>query len=260
MKKSEIKISRQLRDIIHGYIMSDGYVKPCGSLTVDQSKKQEKFVEWLYEKLKPIRTEHPISDVFRYPSPSTSNPPTKSPPALQGGKKGGKGGTSSGVRVAAQGSKGGLLSNKSQTPSSHSRRFNTRNVLRGFHFMWYKPYVDSDKNGTTKTLYLKRLPKSLDAFFSPVFISLWFAGDGTKVLGSKGARFEVTSFSPEERQRLKKLFEAKYGILANITRAGTSKRGTEQWNLSINSGDYDKFKKLITQIDLIPTLFPHKLH
>lgn len=48
--QSNIKISRTLRDIIHGYIMSDGYINRDGALQVDQSKKQEKFVEWIMTK------------------------------------------------------------------------------------------------------------------------------------------------------------------------------------------------------------------
>lgn len=210
--KEKIKISRQLRDIIHGYIMSDGYVKPGGNLTVDQSKKQEKFVMWLYEKFEPIRTNTPISKVTRYRE-------------------------------------------KTKT-YTYSRRFNTRSVLHGFRHMWYKLSLDE----TGKTQYLKCLPKSIDCFFSPEFLTLWFAGDGTKILGSKGAKFEVTNFSPEDRLKLKKLFKKKYDILVMINRAGKSQTGTNLWTISINSGEYDKFKKLITEIDLIPTLFPYKLH
>ena len=40
------KISRQLRDIIHGYIMSDGYVSPEG--TVEHSCEQKDFTEWMF--------------------------------------------------------------------------------------------------------------------------------------------------------------------------------------------------------------------
>lgn len=214
MKKKKLyqnlKISRQLRDIIHGYIMSDGFVNSSGILTVDQSNKQEKFVMWLYNKFEPIRTDHPISEVTR---------------------------------------------RRSNTVTI-SKRFNTRSVLHGFNFMWYKPYLNTDGN----TKYLKCLPKSIDCFFSPEFITLWFAGDGTKIQGSKGAKFEVTNFSPKDRKKLKTLFKKKYDILVSINRAGKAKSGTEQWTISINSDQYDQFKKLITQIDLIPTLFPHKLH
>jgi hypothetical protein len=63
--KANVKISKELRDIIHGYIFSDGYVTETGSLQVDQSKEQEKFVLWLYNKLEQIRTKSPISDVTR---------------------------------------------------------------------------------------------------------------------------------------------------------------------------------------------------
>jgi hypothetical protein len=211
-KYKNLKISRQLRDIIHGYIMSDGYVQPSGNLTVDQSKKQTKFVMWLYDKFKSIRTDHPISDVVRVDSRT-------------------------GIK-------------------SFSKRFNTKNLLHGFRNMWYKPYLD--EKGNTK--YLKSLPKSLDCFFSPEFISLWFAGDGTKIISSLGCKIEVTNFSPDERKRLQKLFKTKYNISAAINKAGKSSSGKEQWTISINSADYYKFKGLITQIDLIPTLFPNKLH
>ena len=63
-KKSEIKISKDLRDVIHGYIMSDGYIRN-GILTIEQSKKQERFVKWLYDKLTPIRTSSFIKKVVR---------------------------------------------------------------------------------------------------------------------------------------------------------------------------------------------------
>lgn len=224
-KKKKIKINRQLRDIIHGYIMSDGYVKPNGILTVDQSLKQEKFVMWLYEKFKPIRTDSPIRTVIRRDK---------------------------------------LLNLGGRVALTKSSRFNTRSVLHGFYAMWYK----EDPNQCREALNLallprktkKCLPKGIDCFFSPEFISLWFAGDGTKTLGSKGAKFEVTAFSPCEREKLKTLFKIKYNINASINRAGTTKKGTEQWTINIGSNDYAKFRTLITKIDLIPKLFPNKLH
>jgi hypothetical protein len=205
-----LKISRELRDIIHGYIMSDGYVKEAGNLTVEQSKKQEKFVQWLYNKFEPIRTSTPISTVHR-------------------------------------------IDKRTNTETS-SLRFNTRNVLHGFHSMWYKALR------THKNEFRKGLPKNIHCFFSPVFITLWFAGDGTKILGSIGAKLEVTAFTPKERQVLKELFKTKYNISVSINRAGVTKKGKEQWTICINSAEYHKFKALITQIDLIPTLFPYKLH
>jgi hypothetical protein len=198
-----LKISRELRDIIHGYIMSDGYVKPEGCLTIDQSQKQHKFVQWLYAKLESIRTTHPISDVER--------------------------------------------KDKRTNQVTYSSRFNTRRLLHGFRSMWY---------GNSQ----KALPKNLSGFFSPECISVWFAGDGTKILGSIGAKIEVTNLTPLDRERLKALFKAKYNISVTICRAGKSKKGNTQWTLNINSEDYPKFKALITKIDLIPRLFPYKLH
>lgn len=206
------KMSRELRNLIHGYIMSDGYVSPGGALRVEQNDQQEKFVRWFYQKLESIRTSNPIDEQTRL--------------------------------------------DKRSGRTTHSFSFCTKRVLKGFHSMWYRPYFDSEG----QTRYLKSLPKSIDCFFSPEFISVWFAGDGTKILGSKGAKFEVTRFTAEERQKLKRLFETHYDISPKINRAGKSKTGTQQWTLCINSPDYDKFKRLITHLDLIPTLFSYKLH
>ncbi len=213
-----LKISKELRDLIHGYIMSDGYVSLSGNLTVYHSQKQAKFVNWLYKKFEPIRTQTSISKIERRD----------------------------------------VRTNKTYS----SLRFNTRNLLHGFRSMWYAPCMNhlpcSAKAVQIK--YQKGLPKSLSCFFSPVFISIWYAGDGTKIQGSKGVKFEVTAFTPEERQILKNLFQTKYDISAVINRAGVSKSGNTQWALCINASEYPKFKALITQIDLIPTLFPYKLH
>ncbi len=52
--KMVIEKKELLINIIHGYIMGDGYLKDCGTLQVEQSKKQQRFVQWMYEKLKPI--------------------------------------------------------------------------------------------------------------------------------------------------------------------------------------------------------------
>lgn len=139
---------------------------------------------------------------------------------------------------------------------TRSKRFFTRNLLTGFHQMWYDSYVT--KEGETR--YKKRLPKSMKGFFNSTFITIWFAGDGTKMLNQRGAKFEVTAFTAEERQELKRLFKEKFGINAVINRAGQSKTGNTQWSLCINSPEYDKFRTLITQMDLIPNLFPYKLH
>jgi hypothetical protein len=211
-KWQNVKISKELRNIIHGYIMSDGHVSEEGNLVVDQSAQQRKFVEWLYDKLEPLRTNTPIR---------------------------------SNIRI-----------DKRTNTKTYSNSFGTRSLLKGFRAIWYKPYTD--QNGNTK--YKKCLPKSLPCFFDSTFITLWFAGDGTKMLNQRGAKFEVTALSPEERKQLQVLFKNKFNISIKINRAGKSKKGTEQWTLSINSDEYDKFRELITQMDLIPTLFPYKLH
>lgn len=210
-KKLSIKISKELRDIIHGYTMSDGYIRN-GVLTIDQSVKQERFVIWLYDKLQPLRTTSPIKEIQR-------------------------------------------IHPKNQE-KSRSVRFFTRAVLDGFHHMWYKPCFNSE--GILK--YRKALPQSIGCFFNETFISLWYAGDGTKILGSVGAKFEVTAFTVSERLKLQHLFFTKFGIKAQIILSGTSKKGKRQWALKIPAEEYPKFRDLITKVDLIPTVFPYKLH
>lgn len=211
-KWGDIKIDRELRDIIHGYIASDGYVRADGILTIDQSQQQEKFVEWLYAKLEKLRTNNPISTVTR--------------------------------------------TNTRTQKQTISKRFNTKSLLKGFHKMWYQSYT----NNQGKTQYIKRLPKKMEGFFSSTFLAVWFAGDGTKMFDQRGAKFEVTHFTPAERSQLQRLFKKKFDINVGINRAGTSKTGTHQWSLSINAPEYDKFRSEITKIDLIPNLFPYKLH
>ena len=210
--KSVIKISKELRNIIHGYIMSDGYVTKNGILYIEHSKKQEKFVLWLYNKLKLIKSPSGINEYIRI------HPKTK--------KK------------------------------SYSIRFFTKSVLKGFHNMWYTPYTD--KNGFI--YYKKKLPNNIHCFFEETFISIWYAGDGTKIIGSKGAKFEVTAFTVKERLKLKNLFFNKFNIKALIIKSGISKKGNTQWVLKIPASEYSKFRDLITHIDLIPTIFPYKLN
>jgi hypothetical protein len=200
-----------LSQVIHGYIMSDGYISALGSLQVHHTIKQEKFVEWLYNTLVTLRTDSPITKSGRF-DPRTNK-------------------------------------------TYHSCRFNTKNVLKEYRALWYKPYIDD----SGKTCHRKTLPNTIESLFGPVFITLWFAGDGTKNLSHKGAKFEVTALTTGERLRLKELFKSKYDIETSINRAGTSKKGTTQWTLNIKAKDYSKFYALITQIDLIPKLFPHKL-
>jgi hypothetical protein len=118
--------------------------------------------------------------------------------------------------------------------------------------MWYKTSTDG------KTAYKKQLPKSLDCFFNSTVLTLWFAGDGTKTVGSRGAKIEATAFTPDERLRLQKLFKKKFDISVVINKAGTSNSNTQQWTLNINASEYSKFRDLITKMDLIPNLFPNK--
>ena len=213
--RNRVKISAKVRDIIHGYIMSDGYVDPLGRLTVDQRKEQANFGEWLYHELEPIRTNYPISNVRRTRKSKTRGP-----------------------------------------INTYSRRFFSRAVLKGFRHMWYKPYTDEP--GVVK--FRKSLPNSLPCFFNSTFLTLWFAGDGTKTIGHKGAKFEVTNYLPEERQTLKKLFQQKFGLSVNIIRSGVSSSGNTQWAIVVSAQDYPKFRSLITEMDLIPKYFPQKLH
>ncbi len=211
LKDNNVKISKELRDIIHGYIMSDGYVKNSGILTVDQSLQQEKFVEWLYEKLKDLRTDSSIQKVSRI--------------------------------------------NSRTQKKSYSLRFSTKSLLVGFHRMWYKPYI----NEKGVTVFKKSLPKRIDGFFNSTFLALWFAGDGTKI-GSIGAKFKVTAFTSDERETLKKLFKQKFNIKVKINKAGISKAKNQQWTLNINASEYQRFRSLITEMDLIERYFPQKLH
>jgi hypothetical protein len=245
-KKKEVTLSDELKDIINGYVMGDGYLSSKGILTVDQGEKQRKFVEWLYQKLKPICTEtSQIATVIR----------------------------------------------KGKNTETKSCRFNTRAVLKEYYSTWYKP-VEKESTSTlvepsSAELSLvqaplpkrgsalvgltsapevhseknkKRLPTNIADMFSPLFITVWFACHGTKILGSRGAKFEVTALSVAEREVLKKLFQSKYDISVQINRSGKTEKKNIQWVLAVNSSEYDKFRDLITQFDLIPNLFAYKLH
>ena len=129
-----------------------------------------------------------------------------------------------------------------------SYRFNTRSVLKEYRTKWYLENK-------------KRLPTDIEQMFTPLFISVWFACDGTKVIGSRGAKFDVTAYSPEERQVLKQLFKKKYNIESVINRQGESVSEKPQWALVINANEYDAFRDLVTRdTDLIQSLFPNKLH
>lgn len=173
-------ISKRLRDIIHGYVMSDGFINEKGILQVEQSQKQKKFVFWLYDQFKAI--------------------------------------------VAPGGIRFETRKHRKTEKQSLSVRFFTKSVLHGFHKMWYIPY--KDKQGIQR--YKKKLPDSIHCFFSPLFITVWFAGDGTKMIDSVGAKFEVTCFRVEERLLLKNLFLKQYNLKTNIIKSGTSKKGNIQ--------------------------------
>ena len=213
-KKSKIQISKELRDIIHGYVMSDGSIRN-GCLTVHQGEKQKAYVKWLYEKFKTIRTPKPIKEV--------------------------------------------IMTHSKTHRQSRSYRFFTRSVLHGFENMWYQVSIDTDE-GALHRKSTKKLPRNIQCFFNETFVTVWFAGDGTKIIGSKGAKFEVTAFTVQERLTLKNLFFTKFGICAQIISSGLSKAGRSQWALKIPAQDYQKFRNIITKMDLIPNLFPYKLH
>jgi len=209
-RKNNVKISREIRDIIHGYVMSDGYLRN-GSLTVEQSTDQLKLVEWMYSKLEHLTTGTGIKDVTRF--------------------------------------------DRRTNRHTYSKRFFTRRLLKGFNNMWYK--VSHKRTGKPK--YVKTLPKSINCFFSKTFISVWYAGDGTKIIGSRGAKIEATCFNDEQKLIIKQLFKTHYDIDIHINKAGFSSTGTQQWTFNINSEDYDKFHNIVTEIDLIPELYPDKL-
>lgn len=137
-----------------------------------------------------------------------------------------------------------------------SYRFNTRAWFKDYHKNWYQ--LQELAQGHTPS-FVKKLPVDIDKMFTPLFITVWFACDGTKTIGSQGAKIDVTAYTVEERKVLKDLFFTKYQISAKINSQGLSKKNTEQWALCILASDYSKFYNLITQDSLIPTLFPNKL-
>ena len=218
--KNRPPMSPKQKQIFFGYLMGDGYLNKTGTLTVEQGKDQLKFAEWMHEKLKPFCTKNnEVKPVF-----------FKKEPSFLKSKKAGQ------IR---------------------SYRFNTQAWFKDEHSMWY---LNQGLEGTTeKAKFIKRLPSNIAEFFTPLFIIVWFACDGTKPADCKGAKFEVTAFTAKERELLKTLFLQKYQIHANINRQGTSSKGTEQWALCILAEDYSKFYSLITQDPLIQDLFPYKL-
>ena len=124
--------------------------------------------------------------------------------------------------------------------------FQTLDICKSFRNMWYKPIGGGKR---------KSLPSTIACFFSIPFVTLWFAGNGTKINKQRSIKFEVTYWTPEERLLLKQLFKNQFNINTKILRAGISK-----WILVIDGSQYSKFRILITQMDLIPRFFPHKLY
>lgn len=243
--KKSLKISSFIRDLIHGYVAGDGFIRADGVLTVEQSQKQRNFVKFLYSQLKFLCTlkkegESHIKTVSRNRTNIYCD--------LY---------NSGGLR---KNNIGGLLLYSRQPTATYFERFNTRAVLKGFHNMWYKP---GERNK-----YTKCLPKSLPCFFNSTFLTVWYAADGTKIVGSRGAKFEVTAYTPKERELFKKLFKQKFDLKVHIIRSGKSTKGTDQWAIVINAKQYDKFHDIITNgvsqklggFDLISTCFPDKLH
>ena len=79
------------------------------------------------------------------------------------------------------------------------------------------------------------------------------------LFGSRGAKIEATCFNDEQKLIIKQLFKTHYDIDIHINKAGFTSTGTQQWTFNINSEDYDQFHNIVTEIDLIPELFPDKL-
>lgn len=144
-----------------------------------------------------------------------------------------------------------------KTGELKSYRFTTRSVLKDYRKRWYQKLQTSPK---TVFSYQKVLPPDIGQIFTKDFIAVWYAGDGTKIIGSLGAKFEVTAFTPNERQMLKKLFKEKFGIETVINQQGVSRKGTPQWAICINAAEYPKFHDLIADHELIKLLFTYKLH
>lgn len=151
------------------------------------------------------------------------------------------------------------ISRVPQKGTLRSYRFYTRRLFQTDRDAWYKKEVVNQSTGETKRI--KQLPKDFDDRFTPLFITVWFACDGTKIPTHRGAKFEVTCFTPEERATLKDLFKKKYGIETSINKAGFSCKRTQQYTLNIAAKSYDTFYKLVTRdTSLLLDLFSYKLH
>lgn len=213
-----------LSSIINGYVMGDGYVFQEGSLQVDQGAKQRSFVDWMQGHLQPF-----LSEV---------------------------------------GSKAKKLDREymERNPTS-SYRFFTCNHLKNLHKAWYYEVEGINPRTGKEGGYLKKLPDNIRELFNPVFITVWYACDGSRYpINTQGRRvkFALDSYSTaQDRETLKSLFLELYGIKSEINKNGFSKKRVQQWKLDINAESYETFHKLITEdcnLDLIPRLFPHKLH
>lgn len=211
-KKHPKLITKEIRDIIHGYMLGDGTMTVRGGVQVMQCLAQLKWVQWMYDRLRVLRSETPINANQKIVDPRTKK-------------------------------------------TTYSCRFTTLpGFTKGFRHMWYKP--DPTQNGKC----LKSLPKSIKAIMNPTVLTLWYAGDGTKIIGSKGAKIEVTGFTIQERIDLKSTLEQKLGLEVKLNKAGTAGSGKEQYTLNFNADTYQEFRECTNKYDLIQTLFPDKLH
>nr|AAL34376.1 unknown [Lobochlamys segnis] len=142
-----------------------------------------------------------------------------------------------------------------------SYRFNTQNVLKNYHSNWYKVVeIVKNKKGIDKPKYKKHLPNNIQELFTPLFIAVWYACDGTATLTHVSGKFEVTAFTEEERAILKNLFLTKYDIKSQINRSGFSASGTPQYSLVIAANSFERFRRVISKdTTLIQDLLPYKL-
>lgn len=218
----QVVLTGRMKEVVYGYVLSDGHIDSNGTLTVEQCVEQLKFVEWMGNEVLPLRA--PTSVISKvYGKKNVKDPTT-------------------GIVVKDP------ETGKALQESYHkSYRFFTKRILRTYRQIWYP-------KGT------KIVPSELALCFTPLLISVWYAGDGTKIIESEGAKFEVTCFTVEDRLLLVRLFKQKHGIVAQINLNGFSKTGNQQYALVIREPEsYNKLRDLLTQDPLIPTLFPYKL-
>jgi len=123
-KQSHIKITREMRDIIHGYLMSDGFVNKYGIITIEQSIEQTKFVQWLYESLAPIckQNKSELNDLD----------------------------LNNAIKLVTR-------IDKRSGKLTSSKRFWTRSVCKGFHHMWYKPETIQNPKNNGNVIFKKKI-------------------------------------------------------------------------------------------------------